>query len=474
MNRTVSRGSALDLERAFEDKIAELSGSDGLTDVTSAVSTDRRSGSTEDMMNAVRSKIAELGSTVTSCDTQQDDENAVVLAARTPEDQDKLERYLHTLIGDLAGVLNTSGIYNTLFDYDDTNLYMTVSTDAAPATQYTIPFADLKLEFDQIDVDIDYIIDGTVADHSQESVSSAITAGYELDPGYDSELEQMGDEAAELVQRYMSGDESPYDILTSLGYDEVEDDFYQKASDKYTRTFDFRHNKNDIANDDYYCRYYVLLDDMIPAGKREVTLNLYDEALDKHHMVDEVIDETIESSEDLDVEFVEIATKQVPDSDGFMTDYTWYRDQDGRNVFVFGDKDMYTPDEGNFDWEEDNDEAAQAWFDSYTGFSDDDEDSWDTLDADDIYSCDKTSVEGAWEPGWYFGKEKAEEFGDLIANTLSGRTVSKRKDLAEAPGGLIYEANQLGIDMWDLLEALEGMCYQNRAHEIDDSTYQIL
>ena len=73
----------------------------------------------------------------------------------------------------------------------------------------------------------------------------------------------------------------------------------------------------------------------------------------------------------------------------------------------------------------------------------------------------------------YFGKEQAEKYGDLIAENLSGKTVSKRKDLAEQPGGLIYEAEQLGIDMWDLLEALEGMCYQGRASEIDDSTYKV-
>ena len=82
------------------------------------------------------------------------------------------------------------------------------------------------------------------------------------------------------------------------------------------------------------------------------------------------------------------------------------------------------------------------------------------------------------EPGmagkWYFGKDQAEAFGDMIAEKLAGQTVSKRKDLAEEPGGLIYEADELGINMWELLEALEGMCYQGRAREIDDSTYKVI
>ena len=72
-----------------------------------------------------------------------------------------------------------------------------------------------------------------------------------------------------------------------------------------------------------------------------------------------------------------------------------------------------------------------------------------------------------------YGREKAEKYGKQISSSLSGKTVSKRKDLAEQPGGLIYEANQLGMDMWDLLEALEGMCFIGTAEEIDDSTYLV-
>lgn len=72
-----------------------------------------------------------------------------------------------------------------------------------------------------------------------------------------------------------------------------------------------------------------------------------------------------------------------------------------------------------------------------------------------------------------FGREKAEKYGKQITSALSGKTISKRKDKAEEPGGLIYEAKQLSIDMWDLLEALEGMCYAGTAVEINDSTYLV-
>ena len=75
----------------------------------------------------------------------------------------------------------------------------------------------------------------------------------------------------------------------------------------------------------------------------------------------------------------------------------------------------------------------------------------------------------------YFGADMSNLLGDMIQKELAGKTISKRRDLADEPGGLVYEAKELGIDdFWDLLEALEGMCHEGRAREIDDSTYEIL
>ena len=72
-----------------------------------------------------------------------------------------------------------------------------------------------------------------------------------------------------------------------------------------------------------------------------------------------------------------------------------------------------------------------------------------------------------------FGKEKADQYGEQITKALSGRKISKRRDRADHPGGLRYEATRIGMDMWNLLEALEGMCSDGRAAEIDDSTYLV-
>lgn len=77
----------------------------------------------------------------------------------------------------------------------------------------------------------------------------------------------------------------------------------------------------------------------------------------------------------------------------------------------------------------------------------------------------------------YFGEEAALQYGDMIAETYLNQTISKRKTKAEEPDGLMYEAHQLGIDPFDLLEALEGMCADGRAVEHDtaeDSWYEIV
>ena len=67
--------------------------------------------------------------------------------------------------------------------------------------------------------------------------------------------------------------------------------------------------------------------------------------------------------------WTEVATKRVPDFDGFMTDYTWYTNGDF-HIFMFGDKDLYEPDIDYADRSCDTEEEAREWFDDYHGFAD--------------------------------------------------------------------------------------------------------
>ena len=67
-----------------------------------------------------------------------------------------------------------------------------------------------------------------------------------------------------------------------------------------------------------------------------------------------------------------VKSKSVMDSDGFMTDYSWYTNGD-KHIFMFGDIDLYEPDEDYADWVAETEEEATNWFETYKGFDDEDE-----------------------------------------------------------------------------------------------------
>lgn len=82
-----------------------------------------------------------------------------------------------------------------------------------------------------------------------------------------------------------------------------------------------------------------------------------------------------------------VKTKEVMDSDGFMTDYCWYTNGD-KHIFMFGDSDVYEPDEDYADWVSETEKEASEWFDSYNGFDDELEEI--ELDDDDFYDADES------------------------------------------------------------------------------------
>lgn len=58
--------------------------------------------------------------------------------------------------------------------------------------------------------------------------------------------------------------------------------------------------------------------------------------------------------------------KNIIDSDGFITDYTWYYDEvECVHLFIYGDSDLYTPEEDTPDFECDRYREAKEWFDCY-------------------------------------------------------------------------------------------------------------
>lgn len=78
--------------------------------------------------------------------------------------------------------------------------------------------------------------------------------------------------------------------------------------------------------------------------------------------------------------YVEVASKEVTDSDGFLTDYTMYTNGE-TYICMFGDKDIYEPDEAYADYETENEQDAWDRFNSYVGLT-------EKEDEDDIYGSE--------------------------------------------------------------------------------------
>lgn len=86
------------------------------------------------------------------------------------------------------------------------------------------------------------------------------------------------------------------------------------------------------------------------------------------------IDSYLEDNDWLEYsDWVELASKSVEDSNGFLTDYTLYTNGE-TYVCIFGDKELYTPDTDDADFETENEKVAWDWYNSYTGFADDEDD----------------------------------------------------------------------------------------------------
>lgn len=132
--------------------------------------------------------------------------------------------------------------------------------------------------------------------------------------------------------------------------------------------------------------------------------------------------------EDEESEYEFVSRKYVTDSDGFQTEYTWYKAPDGLNVFVFGDSDFYRPEDGNFDYEEESDEVAQQWFDSYVGF--DDDDNWVIDEGVGAVLGDLAgrAVGDTWQGVKNFAKGVKNTAKDIKTTFNTSDTVAKVKD----------------------------------------------
>lgn len=173
------------------------------------------------------------------------------------------------------------------------------------------------------------------------------------------------------------------------------------------------------------------------------------------------LNESFYDFEDEDSEYELIARKRVPDSGGFLDEYSWYRDSNGLNVFVFGDSDVYRPEYSDIDHEEEDDLAAQEWFDAY---------GQEEEDQDDLYENWKRGAEVTlwWkDPNWsdhapcfatctYVGKSadgrlkcRSTTYGDdylLDVNKMTVTTPSGKTFKVDNSSGWLKNASSLKED----------------------------
>lgn len=158
--------------------------------------------------------------------------------------------------------------------------------------------------------------------------------------------------------------------------------------------------------------------------------------------------------------YKEIQSKQIPDMDGFMTDYTWYlREPDKMNVFVYGDKEYYKPEDGYFDYETENSQEAREWFYSYNGFEDD----------DSLYEGTIKTSKGKWT-------NKGEEGTHGTFDTKKEADAQRKAMFVSGYKGESLKEDWLEdtfVDkLWNILEDVSGI--ESIDYDADDSMQNII
>lgn len=96
-------------------------------------------------------------------DTDYDSNDEEYIDASTePAVDAEVERYLHTLVGDVETELS-SEVEGVKFSNDNANLYVTV-TYMGSEIDYTVPLADLDLLWDNMESDVAYIVNTILQD----------------------------------------------------------------------------------------------------------------------------------------------------------------------------------------------------------------------------------------------------------------------------------------------------------------------
>lgn len=156
---------------------------------------------------------------------------------------------------------------------------------------------------------------------------------------------------------------SNFDKDVDLYYNDLVDIFYKPLEDC----------AYDCDSDPYFLQYTF---DGIDSDDPKIEVTEYESP--SEYKFDEDWNDTDFDDEDADDRFELIDRKTVYDSNGFTTEYSMYYDSlEDKYVMVFGDSDLYRPEDEYYDAEFDDEKTAREWFDNYRGFEDEDDYNFD-------------------------------------------------------------------------------------------------
>ena len=435
MRKILSYGTADQMLSAFEQRITVLEDSQdtSVQSATSVKGATRRSnfsrGTADQMLEAFESKIVELeGSDVESAT----DITAGVVRknnyVEVESNRDNADSFVPVLVDAVNEELEELDIFDSwTWEQQDSELILTTVTDS-DVQEYTIPYADLQMDESNPEEDVQYIMKAITTDDNDEVTSAT---------------------------KIEASDKS---VVIPAS---AETQYYQDIGGGFGDT-------NAV---------YSLEDLMIIWNSEcnsDPTMSQYESFndwwQDTEQWLKPVTNSTsIEFSDDFAYDweingtFEKIASKQVPDSDGFYTDYTMYRDlQTGEYVFVFGDNDYYSPEDGNYDYECDSEEEAWEWYNSYNGFDDED----DIYSSTKVVASEELTPEGFYEffsasaepelmdkaakilYGWYSneGEEYMPEYVDILDMCDAADDETEKRIVLEAMGEETYDWDDEDVD----------------------------
>lgn len=500
MRKILSYGTADQMLSAFEQRIAVLEDSQdaSVQSATSVKGATRRSnfsrGTADQMLEAFESKIVELeGSDIES----STDVTAGVIKNKNhvevESNRDNADSFVPVLVHAVNGELEELDIFDSwTWEQQDSELILTTVTDS-DVQEYSIPYADLQMDESNPEEDVQYIMKAITTDDNDEVTSatkieasdksvvipaSAKTQYYQDIGGV------FGDTNAvysleDLMIIWNSECNSDPTMSQYASFNDWWQDTKQwmKPSSKPTEEVDDElftdndgvfGNPGDIISKRDMRAYYEENCDSDPSL---MDYNSFEDWWQHtKQWLEPVTNSTsVESSDnfaydwEINGNFEKIASKQVPDSDGFYTDYTMYRNvETGEYVFVFGDNDYYSPEDGNYDYECDSEEEAWEWYNSYNGF--DDEDS--IYSSTKVVASEELTPEGFYEffsvsaepelmdkaakilYEWYSneGEEYMPEYVDILDMCDAADDETEKRIVLEAMGEETYDWNDEDVD----------------------------